>query len=111
MRVRRAVKAVGDFVIEAAGEFVGELILSLLACALLGGLALAVHLSWSASPRLTVAGAGLLALLFAHGAWRTFRDPAEGSPRGFAAVTAACFTLAAGTAGFLLVYGGDCGCL
>ncbi|MFE1560698.1 lysine transporter LysE [Streptomyces sp. NPDC058734] len=86
MRVRRAVKAVGDFVIETTGEFVGEAILSLLACALLGCLALAAYLSWSFSPRLTVAGAGLLGLFLAYGAWRTFRDPAKGRPRGLAAV-------------------------
>ncbi|MFD0354325.1 lysine transporter LysE [Streptomyces sp. NPDC127110] len=111
MRVRRTAKAVGDFVIEVTGEFVGEVILSLLACALLGCLVLAAYLSWSFSPRLTVAGAGLLGLFLAHGAWRTFRGPAKGRRRGLAAVAAAGFVLAAGTACFLLLYGSGCGCL
>ncbi|MCD9904791.1 hypothetical protein LUR56_41045 [Streptomyces sp. MT29] len=64
------------------------MILTLLACAMLAGLALIVYLSWSFSPRLTVAGAGLPSLLLAHGAWKIFRDPAKGrGHRGLAAAT------------------------
>lgn len=84
--------------------------MSLLACALLAGLALIAYLSWPFSPRLTTAGAGLLSLFLAHGAWQTFRAPAEGGRRGLAALTAAGFTLAVGTAVFLLFYGTGCNC-
>lgn len=112
MGVRRVVKGIGEFLIEAVGEFLAEVILTLLACALLAGLVAAAYLSWSLSPRLTVAGAGLLGLFLAHGAWRTFRRPAEGRRRrGLAAVTAADFALTAATAAFLLLYAPGCGCL
>lgn len=91
---------------ETVGEAVAEVILTLLACALLVCLALIAYLSWSFSPRLTVAGAGLLSLFLAHGAWRVFRDPAKGGcRRGLAAVTTAAFTLTAATGAFLVLYG------
>lgn len=104
MGVRRAAKGIGDFLVETVGEAVAEVILSLLACALLGCLALIAYLSWSLSPRLTIAGAGLLSLFLAHGAWQTFRTPAKGRRRGLAALTAASFTVTAMTALFLLLY-------
>jgi hypothetical protein len=75
--VRRAAESVGEFLIDTVGEAVGEVILSLLACVLLGCLVLIAYLSWSASPRFTIAGAGLLSCFLAHGAWQTFRTPAE----------------------------------
>ncbi|MEU3304780.1 hypothetical protein ABZ729_33960 [Streptomyces sp. NPDC006678] len=53
---------------ETVGEAVAEVILTLVACVLLACLALIAYLSWSFSPRLTVAGAGLLSLFLAHGA-------------------------------------------
>ncbi|WP_406367923.1 lysine transporter LysE [Streptomyces sp. NBC_01546] len=112
MGVRRAAKAIGEFLMETIGEAVAEVILSLFACALLAGLALIAYLSWSFSPRLTVAGAGLLGLFLAHGAWKTFRDPAKGRRRrGLAAMTTTGFTLTAATAVFLLFYATGCNCL
>ncbi|MFG2313291.1 lysine transporter LysE [Streptomyces sp. NPDC048566] len=111
MRLRRAAKGVGRFLVEACGEVVGEAVLSVLACVLLGGLALIAYLSWSFSPRFTIAGAGLLSLVLAHGAWQAFRDPTKRHRRGFAALTAAAFTVTAATALFLLLYGPGCGCL
>ncbi|WP_153450403.1 lysine transporter LysE [Streptomyces smaragdinus] len=97
---------------ETVGEAIAEVVLGLLACALLAGLALIAYMSWSFSPRLTVAGAGLVSLFLAHGAWRIFRDPAKArGHRGLAAVTTAAFTLAAVTGVFLVFYGTGCGCL
>ncbi|WP_394436780.1 lysine transporter LysE [Streptomyces sp. SGAir0957] len=110
MTVGRAAKRVGEFVVDTVGEVVGEAILTLLACAVLAGLTFLAYLSWSSSPRLTVAGAGLICLVLAHGAWQIFRKPRKGR-RGLAAVTATAFTLAAGTAVFLFFYAGNCGCL
>ncbi|MFI7005302.1 lysine transporter LysE [Streptomyces sp. NPDC050145] len=105
-------KGIGEFLMETVGEAVAEAILTLLACALLLGLGLIAYLSWSFSPRLTVAGAGLLSLFLAHGAWSVFRDPARGrGRRGLAAVTATGFALAAAVEVFLLFYGTGCGCL
>ncbi|MFC7897955.1 lysine transporter LysE [Streptomyces sp. NPDC057381] len=112
MRVRRVAKRISEFLQESVGEAVAEVMLTLLACALLVGLALIVYLSWSFSPRLTMAGAGLLSLFLAHGAWKTFRDPAKGRGlRGLAATTTAGFTLTAATVVFLLLYGAGCGCM
>ncbi|MFC8114980.1 lysine transporter LysE [Streptomyces sp. NPDC057305] len=112
MRVRRVAKGISEFLLETVGEAVAEVILTLLACALLAGLALIVYLSWSFSPRLTVAGAGLLSLFLAHGAWKIFRGPAKGRGyRALAAATTAGFTLTAATAVFLLLYGAGCGCM
>ncbi|MFG3164974.1 lysine transporter LysE [Streptomyces sp. NPDC048232] len=111
MGVRRAVKGVGKFLIDTVGEAVAEAVLSLLACLLLGCLLLIGYLSWSFDPRLTIAGAGLLSLLLAHAAWRTFRAASNGRRRGLAALTATSFGAAAATALFLLLYATDCGCL
>ncbi|WP_186780106.1 lysine transporter LysE [Streptomyces salinarius] len=111
MGVRRAAKGVGDFLIDTVGEAVAEVVLTLLACVLLGCLVLIAYLSWSASPRLTVAGAGLLSCLFAHGAWQTFRRSGKGRRRGLAALTATGFTGAAATALFLLLYAPGCDCM
>ncbi|MBB1253890.1 lysine transporter LysE [Streptomyces alkaliterrae] len=111
MRVRRAAERVGEFLIDTVGEAVAELILGLLACVLLGCLALVAYLSWSFSPRFSIAGAGLLSLFLAHGAWQVFRSPSKGRRRGLAAVTAAGFTATAVAALFLLFYAADCGCL
>ncbi|MFF9054017.1 lysine transporter LysE [Streptomyces erythrochromogenes] len=112
MGVRSVVKGVGEFLVETVGEAVAEVVLSLLACALLGLLALIVHVSWSFSPRVTIAGAGLLSLAVAHGAWRTFRTQAKARRRrGLAAVTTVVFTATAATAAFLAFYASGCGCL
>ncbi|QES10301.1 lysine transporter LysE [Streptomyces venezuelae] len=111
MGVRRAAKGVGDFLVETLGEAVAEVILSLLACALLGCLALIAYLSWSFSPRFTLAGAGLLSLLLAHGAWQTFRTRARGHRGELAALTAVGFTVTAVTAVFLLLFSTGCDCL
>ncbi|MFE7618540.1 lysine transporter LysE [Streptomyces sp. NPDC057496] len=111
MGVRRAAKGVGDFLIDTVGEAVAEVILTLLACALLACLALIAYLSWSFNPRLTLAGAGLLGLFLAHGAWRTFRAATKGRRRGLAAVTTVGFTLTAMMALFLLLYATGCDCL
>ncbi|MFF9978985.1 lysine transporter LysE [Streptomyces erythrochromogenes] len=111
MGARSVVKDVGEFLVELVGEAVAEVVLSLLACALLGLLALTVYMSWSFSPRATLAGVGLLSLAVAHGAWRTFRAPAKGRRRrGLAAVTTVVFTATAATAVFLVFYATGCGC-
>ncbi|MFJ3977293.1 lysine transporter LysE [Streptomyces sp. NPDC090021] len=112
MGVRKAVKGVGDFLVETVGEVVAEVVLSVLACLLLGLLALTAHLAWSFSPRATLVGVAVLGLALAHGAWAAFRDPAKGrGRRGLAAVTSAGFVLTAATAVFLALYVPDCGCL
>jgi hypothetical protein len=104
-------KGVGDLLIETVGEAVAEVILNLVACALLGCLALIAYLCWSFSPRLTIAGAGLFSCLLAHGAWHTVRNPPKGRRRGLAALTAVAFTSTAMTALFLLLYATGCDCL
>jgi hypothetical protein len=109
--VRRAAKGIGDFLVDTVGEAVAEVILNVLACALLGGLVLLAYLSWSFSPRLTLAGAGLLSLFLAHGAWHAARTPTKGRRRGLAVLTTAGFTLTAMTAVFLLFYATGCDCL
>ncbi|MFG3304900.1 lysine transporter LysE [Streptomyces wuyuanensis] len=111
MGIRRAAKSVIDFLIETVGEAVAEVILSLLACALLGCMVLIAYLSWSVSPRLTIAGAGLLGLFLAHGAWQTLRTPMKGRRSGLAALATTGFTLAATAALFLHLYTTGCDCL
>jgi TRAP-type C4-dicarboxylate transport system permease small subunit len=83
--VRRAAKKTVKFLLETVGEAVGELILTLLACALLGCLALIGYASWSFSPRLTLAGAGLISLFLAHGAGGPSAIPRRGAPVGVTA--------------------------
>ncbi|MER5306308.1 lysine transporter LysE [Streptomyces sp. NPDC002773] len=106
--VRKAAKGIKEFLLETVGEVVAELILTALACALLAGLSLLAYLSWSFSPRLTLAGAALFGLFLAHGAWATFRDPTKArGRRRLAAASTAGFSLTACTAVFLLLYGTD----
>ncbi|WOX26408.1 lysine transporter LysE [Streptomyces solicathayae] len=112
MGARRTAKRAGKWPAEQVGEFLAEAILNVVACVLLGSLILITYLSWTWSPRLTVAGFGLFGLLLAHGAWRTFRAPAKSlGCRRTAAVTTAIFTAVAATAFFLLAFAADCGCL
>ncbi|MGW7318745.1 hypothetical protein [Streptomyces sp. NPDC054865] len=47
MGIRRAAKGVGDFLIETLGEAVAEVVLSLLACVVLGCLALIAYVAES----------------------------------------------------------------
>ncbi|CAM5638854.1 MULTISPECIES: lysine transporter LysE [Streptomyces] len=110
MGIRRAAKGVGDFLVDAAGEAVAEVILSVFACVVLGCLVLTVYLSWSYSPRLTVAGGGLLTLFLACGAWHVFRASGKRRRRGFAALAAVGFIVSAVAAFFLLLYGTGCDC-
>ncbi|MFD3530537.1 lysine transporter LysE [Streptomyces sp. NPDC058664] len=106
------VKGVGEFLVETVGEVLAEIVLTLLACALLAGLVLLAYLSWSFSPRLTVAGAGLLSLVLVHGTWVKFRGPAgTRRRRRLAAVTGGVFSVVAVTAVFLLLHGTGCDCL
>ncbi|MFD7709332.1 lysine transporter LysE [Streptomyces sp. NPDC059785] len=112
MRLRKVAKGIGDFLVETVGEAVAEAVLTLLACLLLGCLVGIAYVSWSLSPRATLAGTGLLSLVLAHGAWTTLARPAKRRPRRrLAAVTAAAFTVTAGVAVYLLLYATDCGCL
>ncbi|MGR4877848.1 hypothetical protein ACIPUC_00085 [Streptomyces sp. LARHCF249] len=61
---------------------------------------------------MTIAGAGPLSLFLAHGACKTFRDPAKDRrPRGLTAVTTTAFTLTAATTAFLWFYATGCNCL
>ena len=73
MRVERFWKSLGEFLSETVGEAVAEVVLTLLACALLAALVGIAYLSWSFSPRGTLAGAGVFGLLLAHGAWHLHR--------------------------------------
>ncbi|MFB7027055.1 MULTISPECIES: lysine transporter LysE [unclassified Streptomyces] len=62
-----------EFLKEAVVETVGELLLQLLACALLVGLVALALWGWSVSPVLTGAGGGLFALFTGYGLWELFR--------------------------------------
>lgn len=109
---REAVKGVAEFLTETVGEFVGEVVLSVLACALLAGLVGIAYLSWSVSPRGTLVGAGAFGLLFAHGAWRMYRKSAKKrGHRALAAVTTTVFVVTCCTAAFLLFYASGCSCV
>ncbi|MEU2246701.1 hypothetical protein [Streptomyces sp. NPDC019224] len=111
MGIGRTAKRVGEHLREQTVEAVGELALTALACILLGALIWAAHLSWSASPRLTVAGSVLAGLAFIHGAWTMLRAPSQHPRRrGVAATTTALLALGAGTSLFLAFYATGCDC-
>ncbi|MFI8003343.1 lysine transporter LysE [Streptomyces sp. NPDC086010] len=111
MGVREVVKDVGDFLLETVGEAVAEVVLGVLACAVLAALVSAVVLSWSLSPVSTIAGAGLLSLLLAHGGRNSFRKPGRSrARRGAAAAGTAGFAVATGVAAFLVFHGTGCDC-
>ncbi|WP_420036233.1 lysine transporter LysE [Streptomyces sp. cg28] len=109
VRVEGFWKSLGDFLAETVGEAVAELVL---ACALLAALVAIAYLSWSFSPRGTLAGAGVFSLLLAHGAWRRYRKPArKRGHRILATLTTTLFMATTCTAAFLLFYASGCGCL
>ncbi|WP_353945308.1 lysine transporter LysE [Streptomyces sp. HUAS MG91] len=112
MRVEGFWKGLGEFLADTLGEAVAELVLTALACALLAVLAGIAYLSWSFSPRGTLAGAGVFCLLLAHGAWRRYRKPArKRGPRILAALTTTLFMATTCTAAFLLLYASGCDCV
>jgi len=90
MRVERFWKSLGEFLSETVGEAVAEVVLTLLACALLAALVGIAYLSWSFSPRGTLAGAGVFGLLLAHDAWRLRRKSVK--KRGHRILAAATTT-------------------
>ncbi|MFI7383957.1 lysine transporter LysE [Streptomyces sp. NPDC049813] len=112
MRVEGFWKGLGEFLTDTVGDAVAEVVLTVLACALLAALAGIAYLSWSFSPRGTLAGAGVFSLLFAHGVWRLYRKSVPGrGHRVLAAVTTTLVVVTACTVAFLLFYASGCGCV
>ncbi|MFJ5830086.1 lysine transporter LysE [Streptomyces sp. NPDC093089] len=100
------VRGLWEFLKEAVAEIVGEALLGVLACLLLGGLLLLALWGWSVSPLLTGGGAGLFALFTGYGVWEAFRAPAR-RRTGRLAAAAVC------TSGYVLVfayYASGCSC-
>ncbi|MFK0100357.1 hypothetical protein [Streptomyces sp. NPDC091040] len=114
MGVRRVAKSIGEHLWEFAMEAVGEMVLSFLACILLGGLAFMAYPSWAVNPRLTVAGTTLAGVALAHGAWVALRRRPKGTEdaprRGIAAITTGFLALTSGVTLFLAFYASGCNC-
>ncbi|MGA5216483.1 lysine transporter LysE [Streptomyces cinereoruber] len=101
-RVRGFVKWTAEEIVEA----VGELLLQLLACALLVGLVFLAAWGWSVSPVLTGAGGGLFALFTGYGVWEAFR----GSERHRRGRLTSAAVMTAGVVAVFAYFASECSC-
>ncbi|WP_199549996.1 hypothetical protein [Streptomyces sp. N35] len=91
---------------ELLAEFVGDAMLSVLACLTVLGLAMAFAWGWSISP-LLAGGTGAAVLLFlAYGGWELHRPIRPGRATRLATAATATFIAAAA----LALYAADCAC-
>ncbi|MCF4139033.1 lysine transporter LysE [Streptomyces sp. Tue 6430] len=96
----------GSFLKELLGELVGEVVLTVVACLALAGLALAFVRGWEGSPLVAGGAGGALLAFLGYGGWELLR-PAGPVRRGrLAGVAAAAFAGAA----LFVVYAWSCGC-
>ncbi|MFJ9537109.1 hypothetical protein ACIRPX_07625 [Streptomyces sp. NPDC101225] len=96
----------GSFLKELLAEIVGEVVLSVIACIALAGLALAFVWGWGRSPLVTGGLGGALLAFLGYGGWE-LRRPARPGRRGrLAGVAAATFAVAA----LFVAYAWSCNC-
>jgi len=100
------IRSVGSFLRELLEEFVGEAVLTVVACLAVLGLALAFVWGWGRSP-LATGGAGVALLVFlGYGGWELLRPAKPGRRGRLAGAAAGTFAVAA----LFVVYASSCGC-
>ncbi|WP_157839923.1 hypothetical protein [Streptomyces megasporus] len=105
-RARRVIRGIGSFSREFLGEFIGEAVLTVVACLTVLGLALVFVWGWERGPLVT-GGAGGAALVFlGYGGWELLRPARPGRRGRLAGVAGIAFTVAAVFVG----YASSCGC-
>ncbi|MEH0575671.1 hypothetical protein QBA54_14510 [Streptomyces sp. B21-108] len=100
------IRSVGSFLKELLGELAGEVVLTVVACLAVGGLALAFVWGWERSPLVTGGvGSALLAFL-GYGGWELLRPTKPGRRGRVAGAAAATF----GVAAVFIAYAWSCHC-
>ena len=106
-RVLRVIRGVGSFLRELLEELVGEVVLTVVACLAVAGLALAFVWGWERSPLVTGVGGGALLAVLGYGGWELLRPTKPGSRHSrLAGVAAARLAVAAVS----IVYARSCQC-
>ncbi|MET9505443.1 lysine transporter LysE [Streptomyces sp. NPDC006622] len=104
------IHGVGSFLAELLGELVGEMVLTVIACLAVAGLALAFLWGWERSPLITGGAGGALLAFLSYGGWEQLRPSKPGPGRGrrgrLAGAAAATFAVAA----VFIAYAGSCNC-
>ncbi|MPY31566.1 hypothetical protein FNH09_09825 [Streptomyces adustus] len=96
----------GSFLKESLVELVGEVVLKVIACLTVGGLALAFVWGWERSPLVTGGLGGALLAFLGYGGWELVRPARPGRRGRLAGVAAATFAVAA----LLVAYAWSCKC-
>lgn len=105
-RFLRVIRGIGSFLKELLEEAVGEVVLTLVACLAVVGLAVAFIWGWERSPLISGSvGGGFLAFL-AYGAWELLRPAKPGRRGRLAGAAATTF----GVAALLIAYAVSCSC-
>ncbi|WP_051735459.1 hypothetical protein [Streptomyces sp. NRRL B-3229] len=100
------IRGVGSFLKELLGEIAGEVVLTVIACLAMAGVALAFVWGWERSPLITGGiGSALLAFL-GYGGWELFRPAKPGRRQRLAGMTATTFAAAA----LFFAYTWSCNC-
>jgi hypothetical protein len=100
------IRGVGSFLKELLGELAGEVVLTVVACLVLAGLALAFVWGWERSPLVTGGVGGALLGFLGYGGWELFRPAAPGRRGRLAGAAAATF----GVAVVFIAYAWSCNC-
>ncbi|MFB7336918.1 hypothetical protein ACFC00_35655 [Streptomyces adustus] len=96
----------GSFLKESLVEFAGEVVLKVIACLVVGGLALVFVWGWDRSPLVTGGTGGALLVFLGYGGWELVRPVRPGRRGRLAGVAAATFAVAA----FFVAYAWSCKC-
>lgn len=105
-RARRVLRGIGSFLRELVEDAVGELVLTVLACSLLAGLALAFAWGWGRDPIATGGVAAAVLVFIGYGGWELLRPTKPGRRGRLAAVAGGVFSVAV----VLFLYASSCGC-
>jgi hypothetical protein len=100
------IRGVGSFLREFLGELAGEVVLTVVSCLAVLGLALAFVWGWERSPLLTVGVGGAVLAFLGYGGWELLRPARPGRRGRLAGAAGATFALAA----VLIGYASSCGC-
>ncbi|MEH0545813.1 lysine transporter LysE [Streptomyces sp. B21-105] len=100
------IRGVGSFLKEPLGELAGEVVLTVVACLVVAGLALAFVWGWERSPLVAGGVGGALLAFLGYGGWELFRPARPGRRGRLAGVAAATFAVAA----LFVTYAWSCNC-
>lgn len=105
-RFLRVIRGVGSFLKELVEEFVGEVVLIVVSCVVVLGLALAFVWGWERSPLVAGGVGGALPAFLGYGGWELLRPPKPGRRGRLACAAATTFAVAA----LFVAYSWSCGC-